>query len=126
MKSGFVRKTKPLDAHTRCPKGHVNSAGLSVSVAKIGIPIKAHKGVGCTGIIRDPITVLGLVIMDHVFVHHVTCHRDLLSAVLPAGFVLLALILELQSAKVNGCFVDIPALSAEKFCVSRTKIDSFL
>ena len=118
MKSGFVRKTKPLDAHASCPRGHVNSAGLSVSVAKIGIPIKAHKSVGCTGIIRNPITVLGLVIMDHVFVHHVTCHRDLLSAVLPAGFVLLALILELQSAKVNGCFVDIPALSTEKFCVS--------
>ena len=118
MKSGFVRKTMPLDAHARCPREQVNSAGLSVSVAKIGIPIKAHESVGCTGIIRDPTTVLGLVVMDHVFVHHVTCHRDLLSAVLPAGFVLLALILELQSAKVNGCFVDIPALSTEKFCVS--------
>ena len=118
MKSGFVRKTKPLDAHAMCPREQVNSAGLSVSVAKIGIPIKAHKSVGCTGIIRDPTTILGFVVADHVFTHHVTCHRSLLSAGLPSGFVLLLLILWHQSAKVNICFVDILARYANKVCAS--------
>ena len=45
-----------------------------VSGGKIGVPIKAPKDGAGTGIIGDSGMVVGHVIMEHIALHHVTCH----------------------------------------------------
>ena len=60
-------------------------------------------------------------------VHHLTCHGGLLSAgIAPAVVFLLALILELCTAKVNSQFMDISAGTDYKLCGIFTKSNEIL
>ena len=60
-------------------------------------------------------------------VHHLTCHGGLLSAgIAPAVVFLLALILELCTAKVNSQFMDISAGTDYKLCRIFMKLNGIL
>ena len=60
-------------------------------------------------------------------VHHLTCHGGLLSAgIAPAVVFLLALILELCTAKVNSQFMDISAGADYKLCRIFMKLNGIL
>lgn len=81
MKSGSVRKTKPLDIRfDKRMRGSTLYSRFIGTRGKISIPIKAPKVGAGTSIIGDSGMIRGHVVVQHIVTHHATCHSCLPSA----------------------------------------------